>query len=213
MTRTAKQRKPPAHDPKALPVRQGKDEAELRRNVAEALARPSVSAGRLLRAFNRNTGGEISLAAAIEEMRVQADAVRAGDMSRAEAILITQAHALNAMFTNLAERAQNQEGIAQIQCLMGLALRSQAQCRATLEALAEIKNPRPVAFVKQANIANGPQQVNNGEPSRAGESPKPANELLGVDDGERLDTGTAGAASCANSPMEALGAVNGAAKP
>lgn len=27
--------------------------------------------------------------------------------------------------------------------------------------LAEIKNPRPVAFVKQANIAHGPQQVNN----------------------------------------------------
>jgi hypothetical protein len=37
----------------------------------------------------------------------------------------------------------------------------QAQCRATIEALAEIKNPRPVAFVKQANIAQGPQQVNN----------------------------------------------------
>ena len=38
----------------------------------------------------------------------------------------------------------------------------QAQCRATLEALAEIKNPRPVAFVKQANISGGHQQVNNG---------------------------------------------------
>lgn len=36
------------------------------------------------------------------------------------------------------------------------------QCRATLETLAEIKNPRPVVFVRQANIANGPQQVNNG---------------------------------------------------
>ena len=42
------------------------------------------------------------------------------------------------------------------------ALKAQAQCRATLEALAEIKNPRPVAFVKQANISGGHQQVNNG---------------------------------------------------
>ena len=32
----------------------------------------------------------------------------------------------------------------------------QAQCRATLSALAEIKNPRPVSFVGQANISNGP---------------------------------------------------------
>ena len=31
-----------------------------------------------------------------------------------------------------------------------------------MEALAEMKNPHPVAFVKQANIAHGPQQVNNG---------------------------------------------------
>ena len=41
-------------------------------------------------------------------------------------------------------------------------LKAQAQCRATLEALAEIKNPHPVAFVKQANISSGHQQVNNG---------------------------------------------------
>jgi len=30
-----------------------------------------------------------------------------------------------------------------------LALKAQAQCRATLQTLAEIKNPHPVAFVKQ----------------------------------------------------------------
>jgi hypothetical protein len=210
MTKSKKEPKPAAHNPHALPVVSGKDEAEFRRNIADALTRPSVAAGRLIRAFNRNAS-DLSLEAAISVMREQADAVRAGDMSRVEAILITQAHALNAMFTNLAERAQNQEGLAQIQCLMGLALRSQAQCRATLEALAEIKNPRPVAFVKQANIANGPQQVNNGESSRASEKAIQSNELLGVDNGERLDTGTAGAASGANSPMEALGAVNGAA--
>lgn len=213
MTKTTKQPKPAAHEPHALPVRQGKDEAEMRRNVADALSRPSVAAGRLIRAFNRNTGGEVSLSAAISVMREQEDAVKAGDMSRAEAILITQAHALNAMFTNLAERAQTQEGLAQIQCLLGLALRSQSQCRATLEALAEIKNPRQVAFVKQANIANGPQQVNNGEPSRAGEKPTHSNELLGVDDGERMDTGTAGAAGGANSQLETVGAGNRAAKP
>lgn len=39
------------------------------------------------------------------------------------------------------------------------------KCRATIETLAEIKNPRAVAFVTQANIAHGPQQVNNGVPA------------------------------------------------
>jgi len=42
-----------------------------------------------------------------------------------------------------------------------LALKAQSQCRTTLETLAVIKNPAPVAFVRQANIAHGPQQVNN----------------------------------------------------
>jgi hypothetical protein len=37
-----------------------------------------------------------------------------------------------------------------------LALKAQSQCRATLETLAAIKNPQPVAFVRQANIAHGP---------------------------------------------------------
>ena len=43
---------------------------------------------------------------------------------------------------------------------MRLALKAQGQCRATLETLATIKNP-PVVFARQANIAQGPQQVNN----------------------------------------------------
>jgi hypothetical protein len=43
---------------------------------------------------------------------------------------------------------------------MRLALKAQSQCRATLEALANIKNP-PVVIARQANFAAGPQQVNN----------------------------------------------------
>ena len=66
-----------------------------------------------------------------------------------------------------------------------LALKAQGQCRATLETPTNIKKPRPMAFVKQANIAHGPQQVNNGnsEPNdprvRAREKNENAqNELL-----------------------------------
>ena len=41
--------------------------------------------------------------------------------------------------------------------LLRIGLKSQSQCRATLETLAQIKNP-PIVYAKQANITNGPQQ-------------------------------------------------------
>jgi len=88
------------------------------------------------------------------------------------------------------------------------ALRAQAQCRATLETLAVIKAGPPV-FARQANIAHGPQQVNNGTPPppRAGENPGSEQpKLLEASEGERLDTGAAGAAGRGNPPLEAVGA-------
>ena len=94
---------------------------------------------------------------------------------------------------------------------MRLALKAQAQCRSTLEALAEIKNPRPVSFVKQANIANGPQQVNNGvKPDKYAQAHAHAeqntcwkNELLEHEHGNYLDTGAQGASGGANTHVEA----------
>lgn len=55
--------------------------------------------------------------------------------------------------------------LAHYEVFLKLALRAQSQCRATLEILALIKHPQPVAIVKQANIAAGPQQVNNVQPA------------------------------------------------
>jgi hypothetical protein len=56
-----------------------------------------------------------------------------------------------------------------LEAFMRMALRAQAQCRTTLETLANIKNA-PVVFARQANVTTGPQQINNGTapPSRAG---------------------------------------------
>jgi len=70
---------------------------------------------------------------------------------------------------------------------MRLALRAQSQCRATLETLAVIKNPTTVAYVRQANIANGPQQVNN--------APQTAREVSGAQEHEESAKQTIGAAT------------------
>jgi hypothetical protein len=82
-----------------------------------------------------------------------------------------------------------------------------------VETLVEIKNPRPVAFVSQANISSGPQQVNNATPlagtsSRAGNFSNPSNELLEVKNAERLDIGAAGPTGNPYSQMETVGAIH-----
>jgi len=89
-----------------------------------------------------------------------------------------------------------------------LAPKAQSQCRTTWESLAEIKNPRAVAFVRQANIAHGLQQVNNGtgpEPPARAEIANQSNELLGGDNGQRLDTRAPGTAVGGNPELATVG--------
>jgi hypothetical protein len=126
--------------------------------------------------------------------------VNRGDLSQAEAMLMNQATALQSLFARLAERGMSCDSAPAFEINMRMALRAQNQCRATLETLAAIKNP-PVIFAKQANIANGHQQINNGAPSRALESERQQSKLLEAQHGEWLDTGTAGAAIGADKAM------------
>ena len=118
--------------------------------------------------------------------------VWAGDMKRAESMLYGQAMALQAIFTNLARRANAQEYLKHLETYLRLALKAQSQCRATLETLAAIK-AGPAIFARQANIAHGPQQVNNGgsgpvrADARAGETESAKTGLLGHSDGNEPD--------------------------
>lgn len=66
---------------------------------------------------------------------------------------------MNAGFTSLMARATQSQPMEAFATYMRYGLRFQNQCRATAETLATMKMP-PV-FAKQANISNGPQQVNN----------------------------------------------------
>ncbi|CAE6700488.1 hypothetical protein R69927_03269 [Paraburkholderia domus] len=161
-------------------------------------------------------GADTDLTAYLAELRARADAVQRGRMKGLETMLVTQANTLDMMFNHLARKAAFSEYLNQMQAHLSLALKAQAQCRATVEAIAEIRNPRPVAFVKQANIANGPQQVNNGSAppqsrAHAEESTKPTNELLTDDHGTTLDRGTEGQAGRGNPALETVGKRNGAA--
>lgn len=155
------------------------------------------------------------------ELQAQQAAIDSGDMSKAEHMLWSQSVALQAMFADLAGRAKLQSGIDHLQCLTGLALRAQSNCRATLLALGELKYPKQATFVKQANISHGPQQVNNADGSAPKASPRarkketPPSKL--IEDQRHgstyLDTGATPTTTGGNPAVETVDAINRAAKP
>jgi hypothetical protein len=151
-----------------------------------------VGNARSLVVFGQGTFGELSLTDCAKALKDTAQGLNDGDLSAAVTMLSSQAAALNSMFGELARRAALNMGehLDATDRYMRLALRAQAQCRATLESLATIKNP-PVLFARQANIAHGPQQLNFGMPparpaggdqvrecARPGEIASGPNELL-----------------------------------
>jgi hypothetical protein len=157
-------------------------------------------------------GDSLDVPALLEALRSQAAAAKCNDLAQAEAMLMNQATALQTLFGRLAERGMGCDQASAFEANLRIALRAQAQCRATLETLAMIKNPAPVAFVRQANIAAGHQQVNNAPPpveaSHAEETENPQSKLLEAQDGQRLDTGATSTPGAADPPLEALGTIN-----
>ena len=105
-------------------------------------------------------------------------------------MLVAQADALNAIFTELARRSALNLGeyLEASEKYMRLALKAQAQCRTTIETLAAFKNP-PLVIARQANISTGHQQVNNGTAPCAETLETRQNELLEHSHEPRLDPG------------------------
>lgn len=132
--------------------------------------------------------------------------IKSGDISKIEEMYISQAVALEAMFASLARRAKAQDKLLQYETHMRLALKAQNQSRATLQGLVQLKQPSQTTFVKQANIAQGHQQVNN----LAEKNITPQNELLEDEHGgSQLDTGTATTPTGTDTALEAVGKING----
>ena len=188
--------------------------------LAKMALRPSVNAAAVMVSYGKPLGiDDDDIAALMDRLADDVQNVWAGDMKRAEAMLFGQAHALQAIFMNLARRATTQEYLKQWEAYLRMALKAQNQCRMTLETLATIKNP-PVVIARQANINNGgQQQVNNGAAPAPGQAPAHAanlkaapTELLEQQHGEWLDTGATSAAGSADPHMAPVGAVHRPAK-
>jgi hypothetical protein len=148
--------------------------------------------------------------ALITQLKASSGKLRSGDLSQVEDMLMNQASALQAVFASLMERGLVTDDRGTLDLLLRYGLRAQAQCRATLETLASVKNP-PVIYARQANVTTGPQQVNNGI-TRAGDvAGSKQNELSEEPHELHPDPRPPALESRADSPLAPVGTIVGAA--
>jgi hypothetical protein len=207
---------PPATPPKRnlqAVIASNKDQEEERAR-AKLMLSPAAASAVASFEFVKSFGAP-DIAALMHDLGESMKQVHGGDMKRPESMLIGQAHALQAIFMNLAGRSARCTTLKQTEMDMRLALKAQAQCCRTLEVLAAMKNP-PVMFARQANVTTGPQQINNGTPApgmvpACGNANPERNELLENKHVERVEPRTKSQTSQGHTPMGPMEAIHGAA--
>ena len=102
-------------------------------------------------------------------------------------------------------KSNAQASVDEAERCLRLAFRAQAQSRATIETLGLLKNP--TVFARQANIAHGPQEINNGPViARAREKRGGSGRIKLLEaHGERLDPETTAETGAGHPPLAALG--------
>lgn len=188
--------------------------------ISIVTAQGILASASTVRTFSMALTGEGDTLELVNQLKTSISRSQGGDTSIADTYLIPQVAALNAVFNEFMRRAalnmgQHPEAMERY---ARLAMKAQSQCRSTLETLAKIKNPPNVAFVRQANIAHGPQQVNNGvtagvvapEGARTEKSESAPIELLESGNGEWLDPRATSTAGRGDPAMEAVGRIDGA---
>lgn len=186
-------------------------------NYAKLIISPEMASFRVITNREReDLLAQLDTPSLLDALREQTQAIHRGDMKAAEAILMNQATALQSLFVKLTETGLQAGLLRQQETALRLALKAQSQCRATLETLANIKNP-PVVYAKQANVTTGPQQVNNGVPAAtpkesAGAQQKKSrkNKLkeLSHEQEQWLDSGAPGAAGGTDSSTKAMAPIH-----
>jgi len=156
-----------------------------------------LSSAEVILTYNANE--QLQGTEAIISLKKKAKKIIGGNTEDMETILISQAVTLDTLFTRLSLRAHSNFGqyMKAAETYLRLALKAQSQCRATLETLAEIKNPRPYiqnnrAEYQQVNNGTGNNSKTNARPPAHAEKYFSTNELLEdkTHEQEWLDTRT-----------------------
>ena len=121
-------------------------------DIAEEIVEARLAVGGILNNANiarilhgKSMSRDLDMGGVFEAMLKRADRVNNGNLKDAEVMLMSQATALDSIFSHLTFRSIKNMGdyLGATEKYMKLALRAQGQCRATLETLAMMKNPQP----------------------------------------------------------------------
>jgi hypothetical protein len=178
----------------------------VQRKLARTVISPAVNANLAVKDWAGLRGTPIDRGLLLE-LETQIAAIQAGNLDRPTALLAAHMETLNAVFYGLVHSAFEYRGNPYQEEKVRLALRVQAQMRATIEAIADLKNPRSVAFVQQANIGSAVQVNNCAE--LANKIQNAPNKLLEEQYEKWLDAGAMQAAISGDQNMEAMGSIHG----
>ena len=195
----------------SVPIQQQETQSEA---VSRFFLDPSAMAGvtvTMLMDKQGVLGDDFDINDLVRVLERQVQKILSADrLEESQRMLAAEAQTLDSLFHTLIRLGINNasENVDAFESLVKLALRTQLQCRATLEALSEIKNPKLANVVGQANFANGHQQViNHVEVARMEGIESPPSELM-EQRHERMDTRTPREAGTTYSTVEAVGAVD-----
>ncbi len=170
--------------------------------IAEINIDPMISAGSVVKAYSSGMG-DVTVPGLSKLLQKKAKGItQENKLASCEEMLIGQAQALQSIFSTLSKSAIKQERMKHFETYLRFALKAQSQCRATIETLANIKNP-PVVYAKQANISQGHQQINN-TVTHAGKNKTHQNEVLEKQNEQRLEQGASSAAITINPSLETV---------
>lgn len=153
----------PANQPKPVTVEAQKGETEAQ-TMARVVTGPYWRHGLVAKGIvDKSVGkllGEPQLDDFGRAIKDKAELVSGGDLKLASDMLVAQAHSLDAIFAEFARRAALNMGdyLGATETYGRIALKAQANCRATLEALMKLHQPREQT-VKHVHVNQGGQAV------------------------------------------------------
>ena len=217
MTKNAVVKKPASNNKGVALIQTGDESKDA--VIAKAALSPFLSGAVVADAYQANImGPDVNLMEMVNVLTENARQAQDGDLSHLEAMLVSQATGLQTIFTSLAKRAQVQTSQRNLEAFLGLAMKAQAQSRATIATLVDLKFPRQVAFVKQTNVSHGAQQINNhtdpGAGSRTAETESQQTKLLvgHNDGGTTMDTRATTTAGGCHPALQDMAPLHGADK-
>ena len=153
----------PAEKPKSISVEGKMGETEPQ-TMARVMIAPYMRHGIVTQALAYKAMGKLPGEPQFDQyghaIKANAEQAATGDLKLASNMLVAQAHSLDALFTELARRATMNMGeyMGATESYGRLALKAQANCRATLEALMKLHQPREQT-VKHVHVNEGGRAV------------------------------------------------------